>query len=166
MSNENLKLWDKVEKTNESLITEVDDGNGKKFKSIASINRIKKATEIFGIYGDKWGLKDLKHSDLKIASNMIIATLDATFFCEYNNKNIEFEISNSFPITYVHDGKFAVNYSYRKSIETDTLGKALSRFGFNADIYTDGELVESEKMKSVLSDEDLIEIGVDLKSDE
>jgi hypothetical protein len=56
-----------------------------------------------------------------------------------------------------------VNYTYRKAIETDTITKALSRLGFNADIYTDGELIASASQGDDLIDMELVQVGVDLK---
>lgn len=136
----NLELWGKVCNTPKDQIETYEVEDGKVLKSTPSINRIKKATEEFGIYGKDWGLKDLKHSNIMIG-NMTIAILDAIFFVDMIT---EFEISTSTEIAIIRDGKMTLNTSYRKSIETDLINKALSRLGFNADIYTDGELVKSK----------------------
>lgn len=162
---ENKTLWDKVEKTPEQIIEKVDAGDGKQLNSVSSIHRIKKATEIFGTYGDKWGIKNLKHSEKTIFNNLVLATLDATFFYEYENKKVEFEISNSLAIVSVKDKQMQVNYTYRKAIETDTITKALSRLGFNADIYTDGELVASASTGDELLSLELVQVGEDLTGD-
>ncbi len=58
----------------------------------------------------------------------------------------------------VKDKIYSVNPSYRKSLETGIIGKALSRLGFNADIYTDDDLVKTEQQQEV-TDEDLITLG-------
>lgn len=150
-------LWDKVEKTPENIITKYNTDENKELNTIPSIHRFKKATEIFGIYGNKWGLKNLEHKELRVSTSLIIATLDAIFFCEYENQKIEFEISNSASIVSYKDKKYEINFSYRKSIETDTITKALSRLGFNADIYTDNDI--SEQITSELSKEDIVQFG-------
>ena len=166
METENLKIWKRVEETPKDLISKIDIGEGKQLNTVPSINRIKKATEIFGTYGEKWGLKSLEHKEQRLFDKMVIATLDAVFFYEHENKKVEFEISNSLPIVSIQDSKMKVNYTYRKAIETDTITKALSRLGFNADIYTDGELVGTASQESDLAEMELVEVGVDLKKEE
>lgn len=164
MSNkENLNLWEQVQETPKDLITQVDAGDGKNLNSVASINRIKKATEMFGAYGEKWGLKSLVHKEQRIFDTLMLATLDAVFFYEKENKVVEFEISNSLPIVCLVDKVMKVNHTYRKAIETDTITKALSRLGFNADIYTDGELVGSASQQEDLLEMELVQVGEDLK---
>jgi hypothetical protein len=153
----NLKLWESVEKTPEDLIEKVDAGDGKKLNSIPAINRFKKATEVFGVYGDKWGLKEIKHTELHI-NNLAIGNLQAVFFYTHNDKEISFEISNSISILFWEDGKPKANVNYRKSIETDTVTKALSKLGFNADIYSDSDLIEGTIKKDELSIDDIVKI--------
>ena len=166
MSNNKLELWEKVEKTPKEIIETVDAGDGKKLNTVAPINRIKKATEIFGLYGREWGLKNIKHSEQKIFNNLILGIIDATFFYTENHKQVEFEISNSTPIvSLADDKKLKVNYTYRKALETDTITKSLSRLGFNADIYTDGELIGSAEQQEGFSEIDLISIGTDLENE-
>jgi hypothetical protein len=157
-NNTNLKLWEQVEKTPKELIEKVDAGDGKQLNTVASINRIKKATELFGVYGKNWGLKDIKHSEKRIFNTLILGELEAIFFYTHNDVKIEFEISNSTPIVSQEDKKLKVNYTYRKALETDTITKALSRLGFNADIYTDGELVASTAQQDELAELDLVQI--------
>lgn len=164
MSNkQNLNLWEQVQETPKDLITQIDAGDGKKLNSVASINRVKKATELFGAYGEKWGLKSLVHKEQRIFDTLMIATLDAVFFYEKENKVIEFEITNSLPIVCLIDKVMKVNHTYRKAIETDTITKALSRLGFNADIYTDGELVASASQQEDLLEMELVQVGEDVK---
>ena len=165
MSSNNLQLWEQVQETPKDLITKIDAGDGKQLNTVASINRIKKATETFGMYGEKWGLKSLEHKEQRLFDTLVLATLDAVFFYEIDNKKIEFEITNSLPIVSLKDTKMQVNYTYRKAIETDTITKALSRLGFNADIYTDGELVGTAQQEGEISEMELVEVGVDLKKE-
>lgn len=161
MENKNLELWLKVENTPQEIIETIDAGDGKKLNTVAPINRIKKATEIFGMYGKNWGLKNIKHSEQKIFNNLILGTVDAIFFYTHNETKIEFEITNSIPIVSIADDKkMKVNFTYRKAIETDTITKALSRLGFNADIYTDGELIGSSDEQ--LDEMDLVVIKTEI----
>jgi len=142
MENKNLTLWEKVQDTPTEIIQKIKAEDGTELNNVAPIHRLKKATEVFGTYGKNWGLKNIKHSEQKIFNTLILGTVDAIFFYTHNDVKIEFEITNSISIVSVSDDKkMKVNYTYRKALETDTITKALSRLGFNADIYTDGELI-------------------------
>lgn len=156
----NMDLWLKVEKTPKDLIREIEVENGKKLKTVPSINRIKKATEIFGIYGENWGLKKVVHSEQKIFNNLILGIIEAEFYVNEKDNKTNFFISNSISIVSLQNKEMKINTNYRKALETDTINKALSRLGFNADIYTDDDLVKTEKQDSEdLSDVDFIKIG-------
>lgn len=139
-----MELWAKVEKTPVNLIKKIKKDDGTELNTVPSINRIKKATEMFGFYGKNWGLKEIKHKELRCDSGLFLGLLDATFFVDSENCKTEFQITNSTPITVMVDNKFNVNTTYRKAIETDTINKALSKLGFNADIYSDDVLVKTE----------------------
>lgn len=140
----NMELWGKVEKTPKELIGQIILDDGTVLKTVPSINRVKKATEMFGVYGKKWGLKDIKHSEQRINNGLMLGMVDAVFFVDSDTCQTEFQITNSISIITVVEGKLSVNPTYRKAIETDTINKALSRLGFNADIYSDDELVKTE----------------------
>lgn len=155
----NLGLWDSVEKTDTEAIKEIVADDGTKLKTTAPINKIKRATEKFGLYGEGWGLKELVHGEQRLFNNLILGTLDAKFFYVLDGIKVEFEISNTISIVNQVDKQLKINSSYRKAIETDTISKALSRLGFNADLYTDGEIVSGEPKQDELIDLDLIQIG-------
>lgn len=158
MSENNMELWKKVESTPDNIIKLIDAGNGKKLKSVPGINRVKKATELFGIYGNKWGLKELKHGIERIG-NVYIATLDARFFVDTEDCKTEFEATTSASIVSKVNGEWEINTTYRKALETDLMNKSLSRLGFFADIYTDEDLIRTETAVNDLTEEDLINIG-------
>lgn len=159
----NMELWNKVEKTPDDLIGQIVMDDGTVLKTVPSINRIKKATEMFGLYGKKWGLKELKHTELRVNNGILAGMLDAIFFVNAEGCETEFQITNSIAITTVVDSQFSFNATYRKAIETDTINKALSRLGFNADIYSDDELVKTEtEMEDDFASMELI----DMKSGE
>jgi hypothetical protein len=155
----NMELWKKVEKTQKDLIGQVITDDGKALKTVPSINRVKKATEMFGIYGKNWGLKEIKHTELRANNGLLLGILDAIFFVNAENCETEFQITNSTPITIMVGKIFNVNATYRKAIETDTINKALSKLGFNADIYSDDELVKTEaEVDDSFASMDLIDI--------
>jgi len=157
-----LELWEKWGNTPKDIIQEQELEDGTKIKSVSSIHRIKKATEILGIYGKNWGLKNIVHSKNTIFNNLIIAEVEATFYVHNGEYDIEFQISNSTDIVSVKDKIFSINKMYRKSIETDTINKALSRLGLFADIYADEELISAgDKISSEFEEVDFVEIGVE-----
>lgn len=161
MENNNLTLWEKVQDTPKEIIQKIKAEDGTELNNVSPIHRLKKATEIFGVYGKNWGLKNIKHSEQKIFNTLILGVVDAVFFYTQNDVKIEFEITNSIAIVSVADDKkMKVNYTYRKAIETDTITKALSRLGFNADIYTDGELIAGTQAQTDFDGMELVEIGV------
>ena len=128
MANDNLELWYKVEKTN-PLYTKKAKVSGVNFTSIAPQYQIKMVTEQFGTYGEKWGFKNIELSyDLVTTFNMVV--FKGTFFFP----NGEFEIINSCKL-YMDRALTMVDDNFAKKIETDALTKAISKLGFNADIF-------------------------------
>jgi len=114
--NSNLDFWHSVEETNPDHTKRVEYG-GRSYVAVDAYYRLKRATGLWGPYGDKWGLKKLKYTPVE---NLMLFT--AEFYCPLST----FEISNTIKST---DPDFA------KKIETDTLTKALSKLGFCSDVY-------------------------------
>lgn len=145
---DNLKLWRSVEKTNPSYTKKANVG-GNKITSISPQFQIMNATEKFGSYGAKWGFKDI-HYDYSLTNTPIklkvvdyhskkecsvdtilgLVGFKATFFYPSG----EFEISNSIKI-FMDKNHNKIDDNYAKKLETDALTKALSKLGFNADIF-------------------------------
>lgn len=118
----NLEFWEKVEISDPKQLSEI---SGTKLTSIDAYSQIKKATEVWGMYGDKWGFKELKlNTDL---SQIGVVILNAVFFYPSG----EFPIVNDINLK---DGD-KINKDFSKKITTDALTKALSMLGFNADVY-------------------------------
>ena len=117
---EGLGLWNAVEKSNPKYLKKVEFGR-RGFVAIDAYYQLKRATEIFGPYGKSWGLKDT-HLEITTVDEYPMALYKATFYYPDG----EFEIWNSI---WVKDDDFA------KKLETDTITKALSRLGFNADVF-------------------------------
>lgn len=123
----NLKLWDEVEKTNPEY-TKKANVKGNNITSIAPQYQIKQATEQFGAYGRKWGFRTMDF-DYTLA-NIGMLTFTATFYYPSG----EFPIVNSVQL-YKDGAKTKIDDDFAKKVETDTLTKALSKLGFNADIF-------------------------------
>jgi hypothetical protein len=124
----NLELWNKVQKTNPKY-TKNANVRGNKITSISPQFQIMNVTEQFGTYGEKWGFKNLV-LDYSLAKDFGLVVLNATFFFPKG----EFEIKNSISL-FIDNAKTKVDNDFAKKIETDTLTKAISKLGFNADIF-------------------------------
>lgn len=125
---ENLELWNKVEKTNPKYTKKANVG-GNNITSIAPQYQIKNVTEQFGIYGKTWGFKQLNF-DYSLVSEFGLVVLDAVFFFPDG----EFPIKNAQKL-FMDNAKTKIDDNFAKKLETDTLTKAISKLGFNADIF-------------------------------
>lgn len=125
---ENLELWNRVEKTNPKY-TKNAKLSGRDITAISPQYQIMQVTEQFGVYGEKWGFKNIVLSyDLVEKYNLVV--FKGTFFFP----NGEFEIINSCKL-YMDRNLTMVDDNFAKKIETDALTKAISKLGFNADIF-------------------------------
>ena len=126
----NLKLWDKVEKTNPKYTKNIKFG-GRSFTTIDAQYQIKNATEQFGSYGKGFGLSEVNYDIIPTNGGDILAAYKATFFYVEDGKRYEFPISTGIFI----EKKGRTDEDFSKKAETDMLTKALSKLGFNADIF-------------------------------
>lgn len=126
--NKNLELWHKVEKTNPAY-TKNANVRGNKITSISPQYQIKNVTEQFGEYGKNWGFKKTT-IDYTLASEFGMVVLDAEFFYPGG----QFNIKNSIGL-FIDNSKTKIDVDFAKKLETDTLTKAISKLGFNADIF-------------------------------
>lgn len=131
---ENLEIWNKVEKTNPKFTKETNLG-GRKVTSINPTFQIKNATEVFGMYGKGFGLENLKHEFKEFGSTTLLI-LHCDFFYFLEEKKYNFPLSGSIKMAYVSSkGNQILDDDAFKKIETDLTTKALSKLGFNADIF-------------------------------
>lgn len=124
----NLELWNKVEKTNPKY-TKKAKISGHEITAIAPQYQIMQVTEQFGVYGQTWGFKNIK-LDYSLIDKFNLVVFTGTFFFP----NGEFEIINSCKL-YLDRNCTMVDDNFAKKIETDALTKAISKLGFNADIF-------------------------------
>lgn len=123
-----LELWSKVEKTNPAY-TKKAKISGHEITAIAPQYQIMQVTEQFGVYGQTWGFKNIM-LDYSLIEKFNLVVFKGTFFFP----NGEFEIINSCKL-YMDRNCTMVDDNFAKKIETDTLTKAISKLGFNADIF-------------------------------
>lgn len=146
---ENLKFWNKVEKTDPAYTSEATI-TGRKVTSIDAYFQIKNATAEWGMFGQTWGLKDVKLSLEKMDEDTTICLYSAIFYYP----NGEFPIHNSIVVKYKTKGseKYAgyvkVDDEFAKKIETNTITKALTRLGFNTDIFM-GKFEDSRYVEEI-----------------
>ena len=125
---ENLELWHKVEKTNPKYTKQANVG-GNKITSIAPQYQIMNVTEQFGSYGKTWGFKNIE-LDYTLVPEFNLVVFKAIFFYPDG----EFPTINSIKM-FMDNAKLKIDDNFAKKLETDTLTKAISKLGFNADIF-------------------------------
>ena len=126
--NENLSLWNRVQETDPNY-TKNANVKGNKITSISPQYQILNVTKEFGSYGIQWGLKDVSY-DYTLTQSHGLIVYTATFYYP----NGEFVINNSISL-FIDNAKTKVDDNFAKKLETDTLTKAMSKLGFNADIF-------------------------------
>lgn len=157
MENNNLELWHKVEKTNPKY-TKKAKISGHEITAIAPQYQIMQVTEQFGVYGEKWGFKNIQ-IDYNLVDKFNLVVFKGTFFFPKG----EFEIINSCKL-YMDRNLTMVDDNFAKKIETDALTKAISKLGFNADIFMGkfDDVRYVEEMKKEFAEKPQIEIYTDL----
>ena len=128
MSNDNLKLWDSVKETDKDFTKKVSQRGG--YTSITPQYQMQEATKAFGPYGIGWGFESID-MDYSAIESLGLVIVKAIFFYELDGKRGSFPINNTWP---VKQGS-RVDSDFAKKAETNTMGKALSKLGFNADIF-------------------------------
>jgi len=124
----NLGLWNRVEKTNPKYTKPANIG-GLKITAIAPQYQIMLATEQFGSYGKGFGFKSIELDYTLIPVFKLVVFKGVFFFPDG-----EFTIINSSKM-YMDRKEEMVDADFAKKIETDALTKALSKLGFNADVF-------------------------------
>lgn len=144
-----LKLWQAVEKTDLSFVKQVNQRGG--YTAIAPQYQLMKATEQFGPYGAGFGLC-ASDFDFNLVESTNIVIHKAVFFYVIDGQRHEFPISNAIEFARVtKDGKKIVDVDFAKKVETNTVSKALSKLGFNADVFLG--LMEDNSYLSELQNE-------------
>ena len=124
----NLALWESVKETDPSNTKQVNQRGG--YTSIKPQSQIREATKVFGVYGTGWGFDSI-NMNYSMIDNLGLVIVEAVFFYVLDGKKSTFPINNSWP---VKQGS-RIDSDFAKKAETNTMGKALSKLGFNADIF-------------------------------
>jgi len=83
------------------------------------------------MYGKTWGLYDIGHEYMDIGdTKLCLATAN------FKYPDGEFPISSSIKVSYMtNKGYMKIDDDFMKKIETDMTTKALSKLGFNTDVF-------------------------------
>ncbi|KKN78977.1 hypothetical protein LCGC14_0344530 [marine sediment metagenome] len=122
----NMDLWNSVCKTDPAMTKPVSQKGG--FTAIDAQYQLRTATELWGPYGGKWGVKDCVYGKVVAFTRdadeeSMEVWLEAIFYCPVS----EFQIST--------DIAWRKGGDSRKKLLTDLTTKALSKLGFNADVF-------------------------------
>ena len=146
---DNLKLWNSVCKTDPKH-TKSANVRGNKITAIAPQSQIMAATEAFGPYGLSWGFKDIDLNYSMLEKTGIVVFKGLFFYSTDDRKREEFPIISS--ISAYKDGAMTKpDADFAKKVETDALTKALSKIGFNADVFMG--LYDDHKHVQMMKDE-------------
>jgi len=137
---DNMELWNKVCKTDPAITKRVTLRGG--FTSIDAQSQIKRATELWGPYGGDWGMRECHYDFINTPSEKGEQTgiyLIAIFYYPEG----EFSIAS--------DMYYQPHNDCMKKLLTDVTTKALSKLGFNSDVFEgkfdDNKYVEKMKME-------------------
>lgn len=141
----NKELWDKHFPTNPAATKKINKG-GRTITAIDAYHQIEEATDEWGPMG-RWGLCD---TTVNIVDQM--ACLTGSFFYPGGT----FSVINSIDTFIRPRGKDArPDADWGKKLQTDTITKALSYLGFNADVFFgkfDDARYVAERTTQVLED--------------
>ena len=120
-----LELWSEVQESDPAFVKEVKYG-ARTFNSIDAYSQIKHATGLWGPYGTEWGFRH----------ELILTLVEDAKLCigqgAFYFPDGMFAVTSS--IEYI-SAKGKVDSEFAKKLETDMITKALSRLGFNADVF-------------------------------
>jgi hypothetical protein len=135
MSEENMKLWNAVCTTAPSDTKKVNSRGG--FTSICAQSQIRAATEQWGPYGTDWGMGELQFDEIRNAAGELV---EVTLLAMFVYPGGSFQIAA--------DASYRAGNDTRKKLLTDATTKALSKLGFNADVflgmYDDNKYVQEQ----------------------
>jgi hypothetical protein len=125
-------LWRQVEKTDLSFTKTVNQRGG--YTAISPQYQLKQATKVFGPYGSGFGLKS-SDMDYRLYEIDGIVVHKAVFFYVFNGEEKSFPITNAIEaVRNTAKGRW-FDVDFAKKVETNTVSKALSKLGFNADVF-------------------------------
>mgnify|MGYP005995938851 CR=1 FL=1 len=151
MMNNNMSIWSQVEKTDLTHTKKVNQRGG--YTAVSPQYQLKEATKVFGSYGKGFGLSD-SDFDMSLFESLGVVMHKAKFFYLSDGERVEFPITNAIQATTGVGEKKRVDVDFAKKVETNTVSKALSKLGFNADVFMG--MFEDNQYMQELSNEMLV----------
>lgn len=128
--NNDYDFYKSVAKTNPKFVKNQSVG-GRKITTIDPQSQTETATEKWGLYGKKWGVKDISFATRMYGTTELM-TLTGTFWFPEG----EFPYSVSDKSFYISaKGKDIIDVDIEKKLLTSFKSKCLSLIGFNSDIF-------------------------------
>lgn len=134
-SNDNLAIWNEVERTDPEYTKQFSRGGGFKGTATNATYLIKKATKMFGPIGIGWGWNIIDETYQPGQDKDVVHVLRIKLWYEWNGKRGEIEhFGQTQFVGKNRNGYFTDEEAPKKSL-TDALSKSLSTLGFAADIH-------------------------------
>jgi len=130
--NANMTLWNSVDTTNPANASRISE-KGAKLTAIDAYSQIKKATKLWGAFGDGWGVRDETFTQFGEGLDMLIVYQANLYYGE--NKNNIIPLASGYPLAPKFSKGQKMDSDCIKKVRTDALTKGLSMLGFNADIF-------------------------------
>ena len=122
MSDDKMAIWNAYGQTDKAFVKKVNQRGG--FSAICAQYQMRCATELWGPYGGEWGMKDCEYGYVQLDGSLPTeAWLEAVFYFPGG----EAQVST--------DMEYKPKNETRKKLLTDATTKALSKMGFNNDIF-------------------------------
>lgn len=133
--NENMKLWNQVQKTDPDYTIDVTEP--RKMTSISPMYRFMRATEVFGVQGIGWGvIPESERFEERQIGETVLLSYDAILFFDFEGKRGEIPIHATERLAYkTRTGYLKIDDDARKKVVTNAKTKGLSELGFSADIF-------------------------------
>lgn len=147
MSAKNIRLWENVCTTNPDITKKVSYGRG--FTTICAQSQIKAATEQFGSYGIGWGIDfDSDEYIRDSAGGILEYVYKGTLWYVWDGQKGTIPCQSSI--------KYKAGDDVQLKAETHARSKALSKLGFNSDVYEgkfdDNKYVQQQREKEQIAE--------------
>ena len=129
----NLELWKKVEKTDPKNTKKVNYGSFP-FTTVNAHSQVKKATEIFGVFGLGWGVVNETFEKI-VSQHGEMLIYQSTMWYIWEDKRGELPLASSINLIKKTKKGVGIDDESVKKVVTDAMTKGLSRLGFNSDVF-------------------------------
>ena len=153
----NMEIWDQVCETDPNSTKAGRKFGNRTMTAIDAQIQRKTATQVFGPYGNGWGITDQKYELVHLKEDEVQCVFEGTLAYTYVDGDGKPHqgslpiVSTTTVITRDKYGKLRISDEWLKIAQTDALTKGLSQLGFNSDVFEgkfdDNKYVESLRTK-------------------